>query len=159
MSATTNTPAVRLCHARIRAGFNSKSDAARALGVSTSTYRAWENGQNGVSIWHARRAAEVFGIRWEWLLSGEGDMVDMADFAVANNVSATSPLPAPELQDDTIVHAQDQIEVYLGGTGGVVMRAINASLGGDEDQIITIRPENVDAVVAAMLRVKGEDQR
>lgn len=60
-----------------------------------------------------------------------------------------------DLISDVAVHAQDQIEVYLGGTGGVVIRAVGCTPDG-EDQIIVIRPENVDAVVAAMLRVKAE---
>lgn len=57
---------------------------------------------------------------------------------------------------DVVVPAQAEIEVYLGGTGGVVIKANDASLCGDEDQVVVIRPENVDAVVAALLRVKAE---
>lgn len=69
-------------------------------------------------------------------------------------------IPQPEgpvdAASDVVVPAQAEIEVYLGGTGGVVIKANDASLGGDEDQVVVIRPENVDAVVAAMLRVKAE---
>lgn len=63
--------------------------------------------------------------------------------------------PSATQAHDIVVPAQAELEVYKGDTGGVVIRAIDSSPGG-EDQTIVIRPENVDVVVAALLRVKAE---
>lgn len=149
----TNTAvAERLAEARRQAGFLTKASAADAMGVNPVTYRAWESAQNGLGVEDAGTCAAQFGVRPEWLLFGLSPV----------SPSALRHQPAQPLRTDpqdggaVVVRHQSEIEVYKGGTGGVVIKAIDASLGGDEDQIIVIRPEHVDAVVAALLRVKAE---
>ena len=68
-------------------------------------------------------------------------------------LSAEGIQPTPTA--DIIVPAQHEIEVYENSSGAVVLKM---DAGGiyDEDQIVIIRPEHVDAVVAGMLRVKAE---
>ena len=56
---------------------------------------------------------------------------------------------------DIVIPAQHEIEVYENSSGAVVLK-MDAGGVYDEDQVVVIRPEHVDAVVAALLRVKAE---
>lgn len=67
--------AKRLRDAREAALYTSGGQAAIALGVGASTYRAHENGQNDFGIVEAKLYGEKFGVRWEWLLDGSGPML------------------------------------------------------------------------------------
>jgi transcriptional regulator with XRE-family HTH domain len=60
----------RLRQARERAGFETASDAARALGLSESTYLGHENGSRGFKA-KAEKYARRFGVSLEWLLTGK----------------------------------------------------------------------------------------
>ena len=63
----------RLAWARKTAGFRSAAQFARIAQVPEVTYRAHENGSRGLSEAAARAyAAHLPGIRWAWLLTGEG---------------------------------------------------------------------------------------
>lgn len=63
----------RLAWARKNAGFRSAAQFARVAQVPEVTYRAHENGTRGLSEAAARAyAAHLPGIRWAWLLTGEG---------------------------------------------------------------------------------------
>ncbi|WP_167693105.1 XRE family transcriptional regulator [Sphingomonas azotifigens] len=69
-----DSPAERLKWARKRAGFDDAAQFARAAKINPTTYRAYENGQNGF----ARQAtifARLSGVSVEWLLGG-GSMPD-----------------------------------------------------------------------------------
>lgn len=61
----------RLRAARIAAKFTSATKAADALGVSASTYRAHENGQNEFGPEEAERYARKFGTTAAHLLTGD----------------------------------------------------------------------------------------
>jgi phage repressor protein C with HTH and peptisase S24 domain len=63
----------RLTEARKRAGYASAAEAARALGVSLTTYAGHENGSRGFAS-KARRYAQFFRVDLNWLLTGRGDM-------------------------------------------------------------------------------------
>ncbi|OHV78139.1 S24 family peptidase [Ensifer sp. LCM 4579] len=60
----------RLRQARIRAGFRFASDAANALGVVASTYRAHENGQNDFDLDEADFYGRKFNVDPYWLMTG-----------------------------------------------------------------------------------------
>lgn len=60
----------RLRKARAAAGYETASEAARALGVSVSTYSAHENGQNGFKAKDAARYARMFKVDSAWLMMG-----------------------------------------------------------------------------------------
>lgn len=62
---------------------------------------------------------------------------------------------APQSPGTLVVPAQHEVEVYKNSAGAVVLR-MDAGGAYDEDQVVVIRPEHVDAVVAAMVRVKAE---
>lgn len=61
----------RLQTARLEAGYQTPTEAARALGVKESTYLGHENGSRGMSRAAARYAA-FFGVSLDWLLSNKG---------------------------------------------------------------------------------------
>lgn len=63
----------RLREARENSGFNSAAKAAEALGVSASTYRAHENGQNEYGPEEALVYARKFGVSAAELLTGIRD--------------------------------------------------------------------------------------
>lgn len=66
-----NTMGTRLREARSKK-FKSAADAARALGINVSTYRAHENGQNEYSPAEAEEYARKFGTTAFYLLTGKG---------------------------------------------------------------------------------------
>lgn len=65
----------RLRAARLAAGYASTSDAARAMGLAVSTYTNHENGTAGLSR-SGDRYARFFGVNYEWLMTGKGQMKD-----------------------------------------------------------------------------------
>lgn len=66
-------PHTRLRAARRAAGYSSAAEAARALTMTSSTYAAYENGQNGYTKL-ASRFARKFNVSVDWLLTGRGTM-------------------------------------------------------------------------------------
>lgn len=69
MVAPLDSPHERLSFARERAGYADKAAFASAVGVNPTTYRAYENGQNGFGKL-AGRFAKKLGVTAEWLLEG-----------------------------------------------------------------------------------------
>jgi len=61
----------RLRHARVRAKFKYASDAAHALGIAPSTYRAHENGQNDFSLEEAQAYGKKFNTDPLWIMGLE----------------------------------------------------------------------------------------
>jgi transcriptional regulator with XRE-family HTH domain len=56
----------------------SAAAAAKLLGMQEGTYRGYERGPESAKFMrleynHARAFAREFGVRWEWLLDGEGE--------------------------------------------------------------------------------------
>jgi SOS-response transcriptional repressor LexA len=76
------TVADRLKELRIKAGYKTAADFARAHQITVVTYRAQENGTNGVPRDSAIEYARMFGTSVEWLLTGKGEAPD--------------PIPAPQ---------------------------------------------------------------
>jgi len=62
--------ASRLREARVKAGYSSASQAARAHGWRVSTYIAHENGQNHYDAEQAKEYAKAFKTEAEFLLLG-----------------------------------------------------------------------------------------
>lgn len=62
----------RLKTARTDAGYESASEAARALGINVATYVHHENGTRGFNIEAATKYSRRFGVALEWLLTGRG---------------------------------------------------------------------------------------
>ncbi|MDD9731586.1 helix-turn-helix domain-containing protein [Mameliella sp. AT18] len=62
----------RLRAARMQAGYETSSDAARAFGWTISTYAGHENGSRGIRQEAAQRYASAFNVSVEWLTYGTG---------------------------------------------------------------------------------------
>lgn len=60
----------RLRKSREDAGFTSASAAAESMGMTASTYRAHENGQNDFDFSYSTRYARKFGVDPVWLFTG-----------------------------------------------------------------------------------------
>ena len=112
----------RLVAARQAAGYETAADAARSLGVPYPTYAGHENGSSGFRAKTAAVYARKFGVSFEWLLNGTGNMtgkredspmlketIEMLravdpDFQevvagfLRSRIAATSPKPASESQ-------------------------------------------------------------
>lgn len=71
----------RLRQARVSAGYKSASAAAEALGISASTYRAHENGQNDFDFMDAGRYARRFNVSQLWLFEGRERSPELAQAA------------------------------------------------------------------------------
>lgn len=93
MVAELDSPHERLAWARKRAGFTDKAAFAVAIGVNPTTYRAYENGQNGFAKL-AGKFGKRLGVTAEWLLEGGPRPGDLP-----TNV----PHPAARTSDDETV--------------------------------------------------------
>lgn len=71
MGRVMSERAERLRQARIKAGYHFASDAANALGIVASTYRAHENGQNEFELAEAEVYGRKFNVDPVWLLRGK----------------------------------------------------------------------------------------
>ena len=91
----------RLLKAREAAGHGSARDAAMTFGWNVSTYGAHENGRNGFKADSAQKYGAAFGVRWQWLLTGDGEMqsglapVTPIKSAAPSNKGPSVPLGAP----------------------------------------------------------------
>jgi DNA-binding XRE family transcriptional regulator len=57
--------------AKIREGLDlSQSEIARAIAVTPQAWNAWENGRERISIVHAIRLFEIFGVSLDWIYLG-----------------------------------------------------------------------------------------
>ncbi|PST19298.1 phage repressor protein [Rhizobium sp. JAB6] len=132
----------RLRAAREAANYPSATKAAEALGVSLSTYRAHENGQNEFSAEVANRYAKKFGTTAAYLLTGEGvrkterpapnivmsfdpDEQDHDGFAESGDeLSYSREHWKPQIQGAT-----PEVDVKLGAGSGIVGEVINLPVG------------------------------
>lgn len=67
-------PHERLLYARVHAGFDKATDAARKHSFNENTYRSHENGARGITTRSAQEYAEKFKVRAEWILYGTEPM-------------------------------------------------------------------------------------
>lgn len=63
----------RLRASRIRAGFQSATDAANAIGVKVPTYTSHENGTRDFDDEYAKKYARRLGVNVEWLVFERGE--------------------------------------------------------------------------------------
>lgn len=90
-----NNAADRLREAREKAGYESATAAAEAMGIAVSTYVQHENGVRGFPANRAERYARFFRVAPEWLLynRGEPNSVDTSETVpVVGYVSAGAEL-------------------------------------------------------------------
>jgi len=68
----------RLRAAREHAGFATAALAAEAVGVPYPTYAGHENGSSGFPSSKGEIYSRKFKVRFEWLMSGRGPMLEIA---------------------------------------------------------------------------------
>lgn len=108
--------------------FKSASLAAEALNLPTSTYRAYENGQNNFDARLAMTFAQKFGVDFTWLLTGKESDPLLKQF----RENRGQP-PAPDRAGDV-----PQFNIHAGmGAGG----ALSVIVGEDG---LAIDPEDSD---------------
>lgn len=71
--ALIDAEAARLRQVRLRRGYKTATDAARAFGWVKSTYLAHENGTRGYKRSDAKKYAMAFRVAVSWLLNGEAE--------------------------------------------------------------------------------------
>lgn len=137
----------RLRKARIGAGYRSAAEAARALDVRGSTYAAHENGQNDFDLDVAKRYAKKFGVRWEWILDGDGGELADQEVVPFDEIGGTMRrafVGIPDLYEDVtgalmqdgsvsyepaVPGSAPEIDVRVGAGEGAVGRVINITEG------------------------------
>lgn len=136
----------RLRTAREKAGYTSAQKAADALGVSASTYRAHENGQNEFGPIEAERYAKRFGTTAAHLLTGGGMAEEAAPAPVPPRPNASFP---PRYEQFPRTNGVPVLGQVVGGPNGRFM------LNGQEAGRVFCPPmlENVDGAYA--VRVYG----
>jgi hypothetical protein len=87
----------RLIAARKQAGFDTAAEAAEALGVPYPTYAGHENGSSGFRADKGELYARRFKVRFEWLMRGAGQMIDLA--SKYREILLTYDSLPPELQE------------------------------------------------------------
>ncbi|WP_081158278.1 S24 family peptidase [Ensifer aridi] len=108
--------AERLRQARIRAGYQFASDAANALGMVASTYRAHENGQNEFEHSEAEVYGRKFNVDPYWLLSGKERQM-AGEGAAPPGITDAGP-PNGTIVDNLIGQGK-KIPVFGQAVGGV----------------------------------------
>lgn len=107
------TPGDRLRAARLNAGYRSVAKGATALGMSESSYRAHENGQNAFTADQAERYAAAFGVEPAWLMFGdELSGPEVTTGAVALSSSAILAALVQSLHDKGVLSGEETVEVY-----------------------------------------------
>lgn len=92
----------RLTESRIKAGYETATDAAKAMGVNVPTYLGHENGNRGITRSAAVKYARFFQVSLEWLLTGTGSSKD---------VSLLDSLP-PKAQEEALHYIEFLREKY-----------------------------------------------
>ncbi|HWI27845.1 MAG TPA: S24 family peptidase [Stellaceae bacterium] len=80
--------AKRLRRARLEAGYEDATAAARRFGWVIPTYLAHENGSRGFGLARAQLYAQAFKVNWQWLLTGEGSLSSNLRVPVSGYVGA-----------------------------------------------------------------------
>jgi len=126
----------RLRSVRLLARYSSASKAAEALGVSASTYRAHENGQNEFGPEEAEHYARKFNTTAAYLLTGNGKPLGLTTFdpdRVERDSSAEPP--TARTQTETTLHRMDlvdEIDVIAGlGGGGLALIEANGDFSAE----------------------------
>lgn len=114
----------RLRKARIDAGFRYASDAANALGVTASTYRAHENGQNDFGLEEATLYGKKFGVSPLWIMASHIQPALDPSVSIQNGLLISSDEHAaydsPNARiGDRITGVGRRIPVYGQAVGGV----------------------------------------
>ncbi len=132
----------RLRAARKAAGFTSSESAAEALGMSKSTYRAHENGQNNYGPEEALRYGRKFKVPAYFLLTGDS--------------SQEPHFEDVELED--VPKGKGVYQTYADGNGGSKIPEIDlvAGLGGGGLPAMEVSARNGISFASEIVRAQWE---
>ena len=127
----------RLRAARDAAGYKSASKAAEALGVTASSYRAHENGQNEFGPEMAQFYARKFGTTASYLLTGEGPQRASRPQPIISSYDPEAPEPDEQAEASysrehwvpAVDGAIPEVDTKLGAGMGTVGQTINLPVG------------------------------
>jgi|SRR5687768_545624 len=103
----------RLQAARKAAGYETASDAARSLGVPYPTYAGHENGSSGFRANTGAVYARKFGVSFEWLMRGTGNMLKKKDSPRLEETIEMLRAVDPEFQEVVAGFLRSRIDVTL----------------------------------------------
>jgi phage repressor protein C with HTH and peptisase S24 domain len=103
----------RLGWARVRAGYADKAEFADAAGVNKTTYRAYENGQNGFAKL-AASFGRLLGVSAEWLLDGGEEPTGATPAKPAPAQVPVALIGPRDPDDDTVDIIQLDLSLSMG---------------------------------------------
>jgi len=104
----------RLRKARIAAGYDSASAAARAYGWNGPAYTHHENGTRGITVEAAKRYARAFRVNPGWLLALDKVEVAPAEASRERIVEVTGSVAAGVWRETTEWPQSDRFEIVVG---------------------------------------------
>ncbi len=88
-------PHDRLREAREGAGYPTAAAFAKSHDLPESTYRSHENGARGLTLPSARLYADLLGVPWTWLMTGEAAAAADGSEGPPRTGKGASPRPTP----------------------------------------------------------------
>lgn len=104
----------RLREARIKAGYESAADAARAFGWEIPAYRHHENGTRAFDVEAAKRYARAFRVNPGWLLALDKVEVAPAEAGRERIVEVTGSVAAGVWRETTEWPQSERFEIVVG---------------------------------------------
>jgi hypothetical protein len=153
----------RLERARIAAGFETPTDAARAFGWNEVTYRSHEAGGRNILPQVAERYARAFKVSAGWLLTGEGPeqrtrlsaspMQERHAAPPASGGARVSPA-----MSDVAQAAVEALLIELGMREDQATRALGIILEAAEELPIPGVDRSLQARVSAVSKLRGQGE-
>lgn len=98
---------------------------AEALGVAPSVVTNWESGVSAVRKPNALALQTLYGVRWEWIMTGEGDMWEGA-VVVSKNPSDAVVVPIFEHDADLERDGETPDAEEADGSRSIRLKVVNA---------------------------------
>lgn len=165
-----DTIADRLRKARLKAGFESAADAARAFGWELPAYRHHENGTRAFDVEAAKRYGRAFRVNPGWLLAL--DKVEAVPIAAGREriVEVTGSVAAGEWRESVEWPESDRFEIVVEASPFPKARRFGLRVDGFSMDLdfapgtlldcisifdIAIKPESGDFVIVERVRDDG----
>lgn len=160
----------RLRTARIKAGYDSAAEAARAFGWEVPAYRHHENGTRGITVEAAKRYARAFRVNPGWLLALDKVEVAPAEASRERIVEVSGSVAAGVWRETTEWPQSDRFEIVVGPSPFPKARRFGLRVDGNSmDQVfapgtlldclsifdVGIEPASGDLVIVERQRADG----
>ncbi len=160
----------RLREARIKAGYDSAADAARAFGWEIPAYRHHENGTRAFDVEAAKRYARAFRVNPGWLLALDRVEIAPAEASRERIVEVTGSVAAGVWRETTEWPQSDRFEIVVEPTPFPRARRFGLRVDGHSMDLIFapgtlldclsifdlgIEPANGDYVIVERQRADG----